>query len=317
MDRLYESIYKSIIKSLILTIVLIIVFSIIPILIINVIVVKPLREGVKLATSIADKDLSLFISSKSEDEIVSNSNKTKEISIEVSNYAKDVNQSAVIGRNSIQEIIHTIGEIDNSSRNVTDYIKQLEKETIKIGDIIITIADISEQTNLLALNASIEAARAGEAGKGFAVVADEVKKLAEESGQSLRGINELTKNIQDKIQKVIEMVSITTNKIGVGVRQSTVAGNNIDKIIKDAEGVESSVSQISEMTVEQSKSIKNVEAFMDRIITKAKFNSEESEKMTTDIEEQMSQFEEINTISNELENMAINSTVLVNEFKIY
>jgi len=196
--------------------VLIIVFSIIPILIINVIVVKPLREGVKLATSIADKDLSLFISSKSEDEIgsiinsieeaknnlkdivaetqlsstevtsasevlqlslnsiidktqhmtlfvenmnkniqeniytiketnteikeiVTNSNKTKEISIEVSNYAKDVNQSAVIGRNSIQEIIHTIGEIDNSSRNVTDYIEEINTISNELENMAINL----------------------------------------------------------------------------------------------------------------------------------------------------------------------------------
>jgi len=75
-------------------------------------------------------------------------------------------------------------------------------------------------------------------------------------------------------------------------------------------------SPISEMTVEQSKSIKNVQEFMDKIISKAKVNSEKSEKMTTDIEEQMSEFEEINTISNELENMAVNLTALVNEFKI-
>lgn len=394
MDSLYNNIYKSAISSCMLTIGLIIAFSIIPILIINIIVVNPLREGVKLATSIADKDLSLFISSKSEDEIgsiinsieqaknnlkdiiseaqssstevtsssrilhlslesiinktqnmtvfvdnmnknmqenidtiketnteiegiVSNSNKTKEISMEVSNFMKDVNQSAVIGKNSIQEIIETIDQIDYSSRNVTDYITELEKETIKIGDIINTITEISEQTNLLALNASIEAARAGEAGKGFAVVADEVRKLAEESGQSLKGIKELTKNIQDKTQKVAEMVSITTDKIGIGVAQSTVAGNNIDKIIKNVDNVENSVSNISEMIIEQSKSIKNVQEFMDKIIFEAKVNSEKSEKMTTDIEEQMSEFEEINTISNELENMAVNLTALVNEFKIY
>ena len=394
MDSLYSDIYKSIISSCILTIGLIIVFSIIPILIINVIVVKPLHEGVKLATSIANKDLSLFISSKSEDEIgsiinsieeaknnlkgiiseaqlsstevtsasevlhlsldsiinktqnmtafvdsmnnnilenihtiketnteiegiVSNSNKTKEISMEVSNYIKDVNQSAVIGRNSIHEIIDTIGEIDYSSKNVTNYIIELEKETIKIGDIINTIADISEQTNLLALNASIEAARAGEAGRGFAVVADEVKKLAEESGQSLRDINELTKNIQEKTLKVVEMVSITTDKIGIGVTQSTVASNNIEKIIKDVDGVEDGVFKISQMIVEQLQSIENVEVFMDKIIYTAKVNSERSEKMTTDIEEQMSEFEEINTISNELESMAVDLTALVNEFKTY
>ena len=69
MDSLYENIYNSIIKSCILTLALIIVFSIIPVLIINVIAIKPLREGVELATSIADKDLRMCISSNSKDEV--------------------------------------------------------------------------------------------------------------------------------------------------------------------------------------------------------------------------------------------------------
>ena len=69
MESLYKNIYESIIESCILTIGFIIIFSIIPIIIINIIVIKPLCEGGKLATAIADKDLSLSISSKSEDDI--------------------------------------------------------------------------------------------------------------------------------------------------------------------------------------------------------------------------------------------------------
>ena len=188
---------------------------------------------------------------------------------------------------------------------------------MKIGDIVNIITEISEQTNLLALNASIEAARAGEAGKGFAVVADEVKKLAEQSGQSLKGIIELTKNIQNKTQKAVEMVTITTDKIGIGVTQSNIAGNNINKIIENVDSVENSISMISEMTVTQSESIKNVQEFMEKIISTAKVNSEKAQEMNADIEEQMSEFEEINSISNELENMSIKLTALVNEFKVF
>lgn len=393
MDNLYENIYRSIINSCILTIGLIILFSIIPIIVINNIAVKPLRDGVKLATAIANKDLSVNISANSQDEIgsiiksieqakdnlkniiseaqlssaevtqvsevlhlsldnitskthnmtifvdnmnknmqeniytirdtnveveniVSDSNKTKGIIMDVSNSMKAANQSAQLGQYSIQKIINTISEIDESSNNVANYIKELERETIKIGDIVNTITQISEQTHLLALNASIEAARAGESGKGFAVVADEVRKLAEESEESLQGINELTKNIRNKTKKVVEMVAVTTDKIGIGVTQSNIAGDNINKIIENVDEVENNVSDISEMILKQSKSINNVQDLMDKIIFAAKLNSEKAQEITTDIEEQMSEFEEINAISVELENMSVKLTSLVNEFKI-
>ena len=394
MDTLYENIYKSIIKSCILTLGLIIVFSIIPILIIDKIVIKPLREGVKLATAIANKDLTVTVSTSSKDEIgsiinsveqaknnlkeiiheaqisaeevtsaseilhlslesiasktenitvfVDDMNKSMEMNVstiestnvqvdkivynsgqitticgQVGSFIKSANSSAQIGKDSIQEIINTISEIDDSSKNVTNYIVELEKETTKIGDIVNTIAGISEQTNLLALNASIEAARAGEAGKGFAVVAEEVKKLAEESAQSLKGIDELTKNIKIRTQKVVEMVGRTTDKIGIGVTQSNVVGNNISKVIKEVKSAEDSGYMIMEMVLKQSEAIKSVQESMNEIISKEEANTEKAFQMTADIEEQMSEFEEINTISNELEAMSVELSTLVNEFKVY
>ena len=394
MDTLYENIYKSIIKSCILTLGLIIVFSIIPILIIDKIVIKPLREGVKLATAIANKDLTVTVLTSSKDEIgsiinsveqaknnlkeiiheaqisaeevtsaseilhlslesiasktenitvfVDDMNKSMEMNVstiestnvqvdkivynsgqitticgQVGSFIKSANSSAQIGKDSIQEIINTISEIDDSSKNVTNYIVELEKETTKIGDIVNTIAGISEQTNLLALNASIEAARAGEAGKGFAVVAEEVKKLAEESAQSLKGIDELTKDIKIRTQKVVEMVGRTTDKIGIGVTQSNVVGNNISKVIKEVKSAEDSGYMIMEMVLKQSEAIKSVQESMNEIISKEEANTEKAFQMTADIEEQMSEFEEINTISNELEAMSVELSTLVNEFKVY
>lgn len=68
------------------------------------------------------------------------------------------------GRASVVELDLSIGSIAEANR--------------RIGEIIITINDISNQTNILALNAAVEAARAGEAGAGFSVVAEEVRSLA-------------------------------------------------------------------------------------------------------------------------------------------
>ncbi len=64
----------------------------------------------------------------------------------------------------------------------------------KIEENIKIITDIAFQTNILSLNAAIEAARAGEHGKGFSIVAGEVKRLAENSRNSAKEINDLVRS---------------------------------------------------------------------------------------------------------------------------
>ncbi|EPR11984.1 methyl-accepting chemotaxis protein [Ruminiclostridium papyrosolvens] len=67
-----------------------------------------------------------------------------------------------------------------------------------------TILQITDQTNLLALNAAIEAARAGESGKGFAVVADEIRKLAEQSSQTVGGIQRMIEEVNQAVKNMNE-----------------------------------------------------------------------------------------------------------------
>lgn len=74
----------------------------------------------------------------------------------------------------------------------------------EIKDLSQTILQITSQTNLLALNAAIEAARAGESGKGFAVVADEIRVLAENSKNAVSQINDITYNVSDAVESVVQ-----------------------------------------------------------------------------------------------------------------
>lgn len=74
---------------------------------------------------------------------------------------------------------------------------------------ITIISSIAEETNLLSLNASIEAARAGEQGRGFAVVASQIQKLAEQSNESAKSIEQITeKLIVDSKQAVDGMQDV-------------------------------------------------------------------------------------------------------------
>ena len=393
LDELYKGLYNSIYKSIIVSIIFIVLFSVVALILIKKLIINQLKQGVSLAESIADKDLTKDIFGESEDEIgvmvkstmtaknnlremikemknssdqiasaceivylalnsstdntqnmtvfvdnmsnnmnnninvvnetnlamalvTSNSKKVEDASIQVGNFIDVVKDSALVGKNSVEEIANTIDDIADFSNKVSKLITELREETVKIGEIVNAVTEISKRTNLLALNASIEAARAGESGKGFAVVADEVKKLAEQSGQSLNGIVELTRNIQSKTESVVNMVSTTRDKVEKGVVKSNITKLNIDNIIDNVQNVVNNMSQISEITADQSASVRKVQQLMDKITSTAKKGSEDSQEMSSNIEEQMSTFEEISATSEELRNMSLKLDKIVNQFKI-
>lgn len=137
---------------------------------------------------------------------------------------------ATEGGNVVGQVVHTMGEINESAR--------------KIVDIISVIDGIAFQTNILALNAAVEAARAGEQGRGFAVVASEVRNLAQRSASAAKEIKALIDN--------------SVEKVDAGSRLVDKAGNTMSEIVTGIHKVSDVVSEISSASSEQSAGIEQI-----------------------------------------------------------
>ena len=98
----------------------------------------------------------------------------------------DASEEASRGADAVDALAHSMHEIDQSSRRITDIIRVME--------------GLAFQTNLLALNAAVEAAHAGDQGRGFAVVAGEVRLLAQRSAQAAHDIRDLIHTAVNEVQ---------------------------------------------------------------------------------------------------------------------
>jgi methyl-accepting chemotaxis protein len=149
---------------------------------------------------------------------------------EVNQMAGSASAAAAKGGEVVARVVTTMDDIAQSSR--------------KIADIIGTIDGIAFQTNILALNAAVEAARAGEQGRGFAVVAGEVRLLAQRSAEAAREIKVL--------------IGTSVEKVENGTRLVGDAGQTMNAIVAQVQGVSELIGRISGATQEQTQGIGQV-----------------------------------------------------------
>jgi methyl-accepting chemotaxis protein len=134
---------------------------------------------------------------------------------------------AISGGEAVDQVIHTMGAIEASSR--------------RIEEIIAVIDGIAFQTNILALNAAVEAARAGEQGRGFAVVAAEVRALAQRSAEAAKQIKQL--------------ISESVGQVEDGARLVKDAGSTMRETVEAIRSLTDLVTSISRASTEQSSGI--------------------------------------------------------------
>jgi methyl-accepting chemotaxis protein len=149
---------------------------------------------------------------------------------QASGLANNASDIATKGNDVVSRVIGTMGEINDSSR--------------QIADIIGVIEGIAFQTNILALNAAVEAARAGEQGRGFAVVAGEVRSLAQRSATAAKEIKQL--------------IGASVERVNNGSALVGQAGATMGEILQAVRRVTDIMGEIAAASEEQSSGISQV-----------------------------------------------------------
>ncbi len=151
-------------------------------------------------------------------------------------------------------------------KNRTAEAIEKSKVVAKINELTDDIRDISSQTNLLALNANIEAARAGDAGRGFAVVATEIGALANQTFQTVDGINEIVKDVNEAVHNMTDCIEVIMNFLEDTVVADYGAFGQVgERYEKDAASFAQSMQQIYSEISELNKKITEIADTIDGV----------------------------------------------------
>jgi methyl-accepting chemotaxis protein len=213
------------------------------------------KNAANIAPSAADSIQAVHTGGERPEEIVAS---TEEMSQPVGDV---VSSTAKIAQISLQafdqakegeEIEDEVQAIASPIIELVQVMQRLGERSALIGNSVSVIKDIADQTNLLALNAAIEAARAGEQGRGFAKVADEVRKLAERVGKATSEIRSMISSSQTEVDSAVIAMESTNKKVQAGLQYSLEAGEQLSKIVKSLDGLQSMVQQIASAAEEVS-----------------------------------------------------------------
>ncbi|WP_407639273.1 methyl-accepting chemotaxis protein [Bacillus tuaregi] len=207
-------------------------------------------------------------------------------------------------------------KIDHIVKDSVQKVKTLDIQAQQISKLVVVIKDVADQTNLLALNAAIEAARAGEHGKGFAVVADEVRKLAEQTGSSVKDITGIVADIQNGFNLVTESLQAGYGEVEKGTTQIDTTNKTFNVISSSVTQMGDSIHTIAANLSDIAATSEEMSSSIQEIAATAEESAAGIEQTSASIQETTSTMEEVTRSSRDLSELAEELDRMIRRFKL-
>ncbi len=211
---------------------------------------------------------------------------------ETTRQVEELTDNANDMRKSSDEALDTLQNLERINERAREAIDVIYEQTnntnesaMKIREATSLITSIAEETNLLSLNASIEAARAGEQGRGFAVVASQIQKLAEQSNDSARQIENIIDSLIEDSQKSVATMEDVKK---IMESQSESVGRTNESFTQVRAGITQSidgVSQIADKTKRLDAARVNVVDVVQNLTAIAEENAASTEETSASVTE--------------------------------
>lgn len=234
-----------------------------------------------------------------------------------------LSESAVSMQESGTKVSETLFKLCNINDNVKNIIEEVKEQTNrtnesvnKINSAISFISAVAEETNLLSLNASIEAARAGEAGKGFAVVAQQIKKLAEQSNDSSKQIDDITKVLMQDSYKSVEIMQKMQDIVISQSESMEETRIIVGQVLNDIRSSKDSIELIMNSTVKLEGSRNKVSGAVEELAEIAGQNMESTQRTFEETQKVTDTFKEVYSGAVKLREIADKLAESVSYFKM-
>jgi len=220
------------------------------------------------------------------------------------------------GYSAIEVLRQVAGNSQKTTKDMILRVRELIGWVEKINKIMNLLSSISEQTRLLALNATLEAAKAGESGKGFAVVASEIRKLAQQSKDATKDVEEIVKNILSKAkfsEKVVDDVENIIKLQEDSIRSVEISFTEMKNVISDLlDGLQRAIETLRVIDSKKDKIFNSVE----NISAVSEETAALSEEVSAATEQQLASVEELQNMIYSLRNLSEELNKAISVFKV-